>query len=223
MKIVERTLKGKYKISSPYGYRIHPITGVKTFHYGVDYYTYNVKLPIYALEDGVVITAKKTHTVDVGVGRYVIVNYPRIKRRAIYQHCDTVVVSANQKVTKDTILGYVGTTGASTGIHLHLGLSKINGTEFIVDAEAYDYTPKEEVVVEPVIEPIIEEAPSVEIKPVEEDLKQDNMNTQEVAETTAEVTKTDYVPFEIDTETNLKVFQKIIDFIIKVIKSIKKN
>lgn len=107
-------------ITSNFGYRIHPITKVKTFHSGVDYGTNDKKIPCYALEDGVVL--------GVGFakanGNYVYVNFPRLKKTAIYQHLDSIKVQKGEKVNKETIIGYTGATGEVTGIHLHFGIFK---------------------------------------------------------------------------------------------------
>ena len=84
-------------ITSNFGYRIHPITKVKTLHSGVDYGTNNKKLPTYALEDGKVLAtgfAKAN-------GNYVYVNFPRLKKTVIYQHLDKISVKRGDKITKE--------------------------------------------------------------------------------------------------------------------------
>ncbi|MEG2230112.1 MAG: M23 family metallopeptidase [Bacilli bacterium] len=145
MKAIESTLKQRYILTSGFGMRIHPITKVNTFHYGCDYSTYGQSCPIYPLENGIIEKAVKTHKINVGGGRYVIVNYPRLNLKCYYAHCKTVEVCTGQKVDENTILGYVGTTGASTGIHLHLGIGKIGGI-LNIDPETYNYNKEFQIV-----------------------------------------------------------------------------
>lgn len=104
-------------ITSSFGYRIHPVTKKKTLHAGVDYGTNNKKMPTYAIEDGEVV---KTGYSQIS-GNFVYVNFKRLGKNAIYQHLDRILVKNNQKVNSNTIIGYTGTTGESTGIHLHFG------------------------------------------------------------------------------------------------------
>lgn len=114
-------------ITSNFGNRIHPITGVNTMHYGVDYGTNGEKLPTYAIEDGIVL---KTGFSNIS-GNYVYIRYDRLGKVALYQHLDRINVSKEQKVNKDSIIGYVGETGEVTGVHLHFGW--FNVTEFNKD------------------------------------------------------------------------------------------
>lgn len=102
-------------ITSNFGYRIHPITGVNTLHTGVDYGTNNKKLPTYAIEDGKVV---KTGF-NSGQGNYVYVSYSRILKTGLYQHLDSISVKEGDNVSSNTIIGYTGETGEVTGIHLH--------------------------------------------------------------------------------------------------------
>ncbi len=102
------------RISSPYGYRIHPITGKKTLHRGIDI-AYPQGTPIYAVHEGTVITATKSDS----YGNYVVIQDDKgfISK---YAHCHTLNVRVGDVVTKETQIGTVGTTGESTGNHLHL-------------------------------------------------------------------------------------------------------
>ena len=104
-------------ITSSFGYRIHPITGVNTLHSGVDYGTNNEKLPTYAIESGKVVKTGYSNA----SGNYVYVNYPRLSKNALYQHLDSISVKPNDVVSSETIIGYTGSTGQVTGIHLHFG------------------------------------------------------------------------------------------------------
>lgn len=148
MKLIERTLRdAKYKLTSKFNKNRSiiqtPVGSTKKEHNGTDYGTYGVKAKIYALEDGVVTTASKGEK----NGNYLWVEYPRLKIKLKYLHCDKLAVKKGQKVDENTILGYVGQTGAATGIHLHLGYQVIGKNEYL-DPELYDYKPKSEVVEE---------------------------------------------------------------------------
>lgn len=129
-------------ITSNFGYRIHPITGVNTLHTGVDYGTNGKKLPTYGIEDGNILKIG----FNSGQGNYVYVKYERLGKVGLYQHLDSISVRENQNITRDTIIGYTGTTGESTGIHLHFGW--FNQDEYNKgwyernweDFEAYEYT-----------------------------------------------------------------------------------
>lgn len=132
-------------ITSPFGYRIHPINKVMQFHQGVDYGTNNQKLPQYAIEDGVVTGCGTDST----GAKYVYVKYPRLGKTGIHYHLDSYTVKNNQKVDANTIVGYTGATGRVTGIHLHFGWfptedrNKAWDKKRWEDFEAYEF-PKEE-------------------------------------------------------------------------------
>ncbi len=101
------------RISSPYGYRIHPIYKTKKFHSGLD-----LAAPggsnILAAADGVV----KMAGWNGGYGNCVIVDHGG-GVSTLYGHAQRLLVSKGQKVTKGQVIAKVGTTGASTGNHLH--------------------------------------------------------------------------------------------------------
>ena len=146
MKIVEKIFRdGKYYITSGWGNRTYWLNGKKVtdFHDGIDYGTNNKKLAQYAVEDGYIVNCGIDY--NYGNAKFVWVAYPRIGKKFLHYHLDSIAVTKNQKVTKNTILGYTGTTGYSTGIHLHLGMKDINGGSY-QNPESYDY--KEEVKVE---------------------------------------------------------------------------
>jgi len=101
-------------ISSRWGWRIHPIRGGVSLHNGVDIpKPYNTK--IYNVLYGFVDTVSYDAS---GHGNYVIV--VNGNRKVLYAHMSSVVVSPGQLLHKNDIVGYVGTTGSSTGPHLHL-------------------------------------------------------------------------------------------------------
>ena len=103
--------------TSPFGYRIHPIYGYKKFHYGVDLAA-PTGTPIYATRSGTVDTA----SYNGSAGYYVQINHGD-GFRSIYMHMTHYVVSSGQNVTQGQVIGYCGSTGGSTGPHLHFGIS----------------------------------------------------------------------------------------------------
>ena len=103
-----------------------------SFHSGTDYGTNGLKIPQYAIEDGEILTATKA----ADGALYVWVKYPRLGVKMLHYHLDSIKVKAGQKVNKDTILGYTGKTGKSTGVHLHLGVKRLSGGDYI-DPEAW--------------------------------------------------------------------------------------
>lgn len=111
--IKEWPLPGYYEISSPFGWRIHPITHKKSMHTGVDIPAPS-GTPIHAAGDGVVI-----YTGDYGAyGNVVIIDHGG-GYSTLYAHQSKVGASENQQVKAGDVIGYVGSTGWSTGAHLH--------------------------------------------------------------------------------------------------------
>ncbi len=107
-----------YYISSPFGYRWHPISGEWKKHQGIDMAAPQ-GTPIYATRTGVVtVTAFQ----DRGAGYYVKLNHGD-GYTSIYMHMTHYIVEVGQYVTAGQIIGYVGSTGGSTGPHLHFGIA----------------------------------------------------------------------------------------------------
>ncbi len=103
----------KMSLSSSYGMRVHPVTGKLARHQGIDIPAPR-GTPIYATADGIVGRAQWLG----GYGNYVEVEHGNaIQTR--YGHMSSYAVSSGQQVKKGDILGYVGSTGRSTGNHLH--------------------------------------------------------------------------------------------------------
>lgn len=122
-------VSGSYTITSPFGYRIHPITGVQKFHKGVDISGGGINgKPILAVEDGVVLLAGYNAG---GYGNYVILSHGTLSDgnsyETLYGHMSSYIVSSGQSVKRGQVIGYVGSTGASTGPHLHLEVHR-NGS-----------------------------------------------------------------------------------------------
>ena len=104
-------------MTSAFGWRIHPIYGTRKFHYGVDLAA-PTGTPIYATRSGTVSTA----SYNGSAGYYVQINHGD-GYRSIYMHMTHYVVSAGQNVSQGQVIGYCGSTGGSTGPHLHFGIS----------------------------------------------------------------------------------------------------
>ena len=136
----------KHTITSKYGKRavIQTSAGAtSSFHYGTDYGTYGVKLAQYAIESGTVHSCGT----DTDGAKYVTIKYPRINKRFLHWHLDSIKVKKGQSVTKGTLLGYTGKTGKATGIHLHLGIIDLKTNNYI-DPEVYAKEYKEETTTE---------------------------------------------------------------------------
>lgn len=109
------------RISSPFGNRESPTEGASTYHQGVDLAAAE-GTPIYASRAGTVTVA----TYSNSAGYYVSINHGD-GFSSVYMHMTNYVVSSGQKVSAGQVIGYVGSTGISTGPHLHFGIS-YNGT-----------------------------------------------------------------------------------------------
>ena len=100
-------------VTSPYGYRMHPIKGRKIFHQGVDL-GMKFGAPLRASYDGVIVDASDKG----GYGHTVTVQYGD-GSRVMYAHMDSRNVSKGQKVAAGDVVGKVGKSGNVTGPHLH--------------------------------------------------------------------------------------------------------
>jgi murein DD-endopeptidase MepM/ murein hydrolase activator NlpD len=101
------------RLSSDYGMRVHPVSGGRRAHKGVDLAA-PVGTPIYATADGTVSRADWFSS----YGLYVAIEHGGdIQTR--YGHMSRLNVAAGQQVRKGEVIGYVGSTGRSTGPHLH--------------------------------------------------------------------------------------------------------
>jgi len=101
------------QVSSSYGYRLHPKTGARDFHSGMDIAA-DPGLPVKATADGIVSYAGWSG----GSGNLVALEHG-FGFSTFFAHNRLVAVNVGQKVKRGDILGYVGSTGNSTGPHLH--------------------------------------------------------------------------------------------------------
>lgn len=104
------------KITSPYGYRRDPFTGKLSWHNGLDLRAKNE--PAYAMMDGIV----EKVGYDNRSGNYVILKHGNY--RVSYCNLSSIVVGRGENVYSGTIIGVTGSSGRSTGEHLHLTCKK---------------------------------------------------------------------------------------------------
>jgi murein DD-endopeptidase MepM/ murein hydrolase activator NlpD len=100
-------------ISSPYGWRVHPLTGNRRFHAGQDLAAPS-GTPIVAVANGRVVLASW----HGGYGKAVIIEHNG-KLQTLYGHMSEIFVQEGQEIKQGTVIGQVGSTGASSGPHLH--------------------------------------------------------------------------------------------------------
>lgn len=120
-KMINPVINGK--TTSEFGARIHPISNELTFHAGIDIAA-DLETPIYAAFDGKVAVADY----DKWNG-----NYMKIKHEnglmTVYCHCESLNVKKGENIRAGEVIGYVGSTGSSTGPHLHFEL-RIDNVSF---------------------------------------------------------------------------------------------
>lgn len=111
--VPSRTPLDSFRMSSNYGMRTHPVLGGLRGHKGVDLAA-PTGTPVYATGDGVVGKAEWFSS----YGNFIAINHgAELETR--YAHLSRMAVSAGQRVRKGDLIGYVGSTGRSTGPHLH--------------------------------------------------------------------------------------------------------
>lgn len=113
--------KKSSRIASGFGYRQHPIYKKRHLHTGVDF-SAPIGTKIYATGKGIILEVKNT---PGGYGKHVIIKHG-YNYKTLYGHMHKIVVRKNQKIKRGELLGYVGSTGRSTGPHLHYEVIKNN-------------------------------------------------------------------------------------------------
>ena len=130
-------LKSYSRISSEYGWRKNPVTGVNKLHAGTDFAAPG-GTPIYAAASGYVQVAGWS---SGGYGNYVIIYHGKMsdgnQYSTLYGHMRSVATSAGKYVQQGEVIGYVGSTGNSTGNHLHLEVWKGGSKANAVNPRGY--------------------------------------------------------------------------------------
>jgi len=108
------------RVSSPFGYRVHPILGIRRLHTGIDI-SARTGDPIRAAESGRVILAQTYG----GYGRAVVIDHGG-GMATLYAHQSSLAVSVGDSVERGEVIGFTGCTGLCTGPHLHFEV-RING------------------------------------------------------------------------------------------------
>lgn len=136
------------RISSGYGYRVHPISGADLDdHHGIDIPA-SAGTPLYSIFEGTVVKIGYSGNTTSGMGHYIIIEATNsqhvafqstTKLRIIYMHMYESPTTTNSAVvtgatvTAETIVGKVGKTGGATGNHLHFGIITSGGTSLSMD------------------------------------------------------------------------------------------
>lgn len=115
-------IHGKYRISSRYGWRSDPFTRNRSFHNGIDMATHR-GTPVFSALAGVVVSTGYSPV----YGNHVIIRH-HSGYKTLYGHLNSIFTSSNRYVTTATQIGTVGSTGRSTGPHLHFTVYKNGAT-----------------------------------------------------------------------------------------------
>ena len=121
-----------HTINSPYGMRTNPVSGIYKLHAGVDIGA-SYGTSIYAAAGGTVIQAGE----NGGYGNCVMVNHGN-GYTTLYAHMSSIAVSNGQSVSQGQVLGYVGSTGNSTGPHLHFEV-RVSATGSTMNPMGFSY------------------------------------------------------------------------------------
>lgn len=118
-----------YRLTSPFGMRLHPILGIYRMHNGIDMAAPRMT-PIYASRGGQITIADENDS----AGLYVQINHGD-GYKSVYMHMEYYIVKVGEYVAQGQVIGYVGTSGMSNGYHLHFGISYngeyVNPLEYI--------------------------------------------------------------------------------------------
>lgn len=120
------TPAGMGVVTSKGGFRIHPVTGKGDFHNGVDLAA-KLNDRVYCLLDGIV--TKVGYRGNLGVAVEIYHPYPNV--RTISGHMNAYSVRPGEYVQRGRVIGYAGSTGRSTGVHLHYTVIKQDTNQYI--------------------------------------------------------------------------------------------
>ncbi|WKV11244.1 N-acetylmuramoyl-L-alanine amidase [Marivirga harenae] len=129
------------KLTASFGKRIHPILQVERMHEGIDLKTYKGN-PVLATADGIVVEAGIIN--EISWGKIIRISHNGIFE-TVYAHLSDIEVKSGDKVKRGDIIGKAGTTGESTGPHLHYEVKELNKgflnpVDFINDFDFKRYT-----------------------------------------------------------------------------------
>lgn len=108
-----------YEVSSHFGMRLHPLHKVKKMHLGIDFRA-PIGTPVYATSDGVIETVE---TPTKGYGKHIIIRHDD-SFKSLYAQLFEIKVKEGQTVKQGDLIGLVGSSGTSTGPHLHYEVIK---------------------------------------------------------------------------------------------------
>ncbi|CAM5998884.1 unnamed protein product [Sphagnum balticum] len=128
---------GSGLITSKAGFRVHPVTGKYAFHSGVDLAA-KLNDRVYELLDGVVTRVGWRGALGVAVEVY----HPYPNVRSITGHLNAYAVMPGQYVRRGQVIGYAGSTGRSTGVHVHYTVIKNDTEEYIEPMQYLTLVPK---------------------------------------------------------------------------------
>ena len=110
----------KFRLTSPFGYRTHPVYKTKRFHSGVDFGAAK-GVSIYSVQNGKVLRAGTAR----GYGNYIVIDHGNGIKSA-YAHMNEMFIKKGQSIKKGDKIGSVGMTGTATGNHLHFEIISNN-------------------------------------------------------------------------------------------------
>ncbi|WP_373538679.1 M23 family metallopeptidase [Chamaesiphon sp.] len=113
------------RISSRFGWRTHPLTGTRRFHSGIDIAA-PTGTPVVATGSGTVVSAGW----NGGYGKAIIIQHNDVQQ-TLYGHLSQISVQPGQVIEQGTVIGLVGSTGNSTGPHLHFETRMPNGNTWV--------------------------------------------------------------------------------------------
>jgi murein DD-endopeptidase MepM/ murein hydrolase activator NlpD len=113
------------RVTSRFGWRVHPLTGTRRFHSGIDIAA-PAGTPVVATATGTVVSAGW----NGGYGKAIVIQHNDVQQ-TLYGHLSEISVQPGQQVTQGSVIGLVGSTGNSTGPHLHFESRSPNGTGWV--------------------------------------------------------------------------------------------